>query len=957
MRLIFVFFLALPTILTAQVSDDFSDGDFLNNPQWNGSVAKFEVTSSGKLHLNAPAEASEAWLFTSSNAIENSSWEIDAEMLFDPSSANYFRFYLAADASDPVLIRNGYFVMAGGTEDEVSLYRLTNGNASKIIDGMNGRLSLSSVRISIRVVHAGNSRWELGVNLGNGWIDEGQVDDAATVTPLYCGVYCKYSATRSTLFYFDNILVTGQPITDVIPPTIIAHEVQGGDRIKLLFSEPLKDETLQPHFFEVLPGSYVPEKCNYFEEGENRGVYLIFNPRLPDIPNGSLSITSLADRAGNVMKDSVVAFSYERIKLVEWKVNGSSALQLRFSKPLLHSSVVATSFTLTPGHLQPSTIVWKGSSELLLQFDSPFVDETSYSLQITGVSDEFGEQCLTNQLSFVWYIPKRFDLVFSELMIDPEPPQGLPADEYIEVFNRSNYDISLEGFSLSVNSKSVSIGNQVIGPGEFRVLISDKSVSRWLTNPYIVPVKGLSVLTNESGELVLFSPSNTVMDALRYNKTWKESSFKDDGGWSFERMDMNNQSGFFSNWGFTLNHEGGTPGMANSISRLNPDYQKPVIRFVEMPNDSTVWIHFSEEIRNLEELNRDDFSTHQPELYVDSLAHDPIFCSRLLLRFNKPFPQYPLTTLVPNVAFADFAGNALAPYFPLTVGGSSDVQTGDLGINELMFNPISGGADFIEVYNRSQKVLRLCDLFIASVTSDGLPEKLYAASIHRIPILPGTHWVITPNAGIVEQLHLPAAPWLISETSGFPSMPDDAGRVALTNSKGIVIDRVDYDQKWHFSLLSTREGVSLERINPWGPSQSSQNWHSAASTNGYATPTAQNSQFREGKKHERDWFVLEPKLFTPDSDGTDDLLMINLYPQEVGSVATIRVFDSSGNPIRTVANNALIATNSMFTWDGTNEIGQKVNHGIYVVWVRIFDASGKVKEQKKVCVLGAKAAG
>jgi len=50
MRLIFVFFLVLPSILTAQVSDDFNDGDFLYNPQWIGSTGKFEVTATGRLH-------------------------------------------------------------------------------------------------------------------------------------------------------------------------------------------------------------------------------------------------------------------------------------------------------------------------------------------------------------------------------------------------------------------------------------------------------------------------------------------------------------------------------------------------------------------------------------------------------------------------------------------------------------------------------------------------------------------------------------------------------------------------------------------------------------------------------------------------------------------------------------------------------------------------------------------
>jgi hypothetical protein len=216
---------------------------------------------------------------------------------------------------------------------------------------------------------------------------------------------------------------------------------------------------------------------------------------------------------------------------------------------------------------------------------------------------------------------------------------------------------------------------------------------------------------------------------------------------------------------------------------------------------------------------------------------------------------------------------------------------------------------------------------------------------------------LVPNAIILEKFHQLRAPWIVSETSGFPSMPDDFGRIAITNSKGTVIDRVDYDQNWHFSLLSSQDGVSLERIHPDGPSQSSQNWHSAAYTSQFATPTAINSQYRESSKPENNWFALEPKLFTPDGDGSDDVLLIKLSPEEVGAVATIKVFEPSGNLIRTISNNVLIAANTMFTWDGTNENGQKMTPGIYVIWVRVFSSSGNVMEQKKVCVLGVKAVG
>ena len=64
------------------------------------------------------------------------------------------------------------------------------------------------------------------------------------------------------------------------------------------------------------------------------------------------------------------------------------------------------------------------------------------------------------------------------------------------------------------------------------------------------------------------------------------------------------------------------------------------------------------------------------------------------------------------------------------------------------------------------------------------------------------------------------------------------------NFQGIVVDEVKYKDDWHFQLIDNAEGVALERIDPGKPGQDPDNWHSAASTAGYGTPTYKNSQFK-----------------------------------------------------------------------------------------------------------------
>ncbi len=69
-------------------------------------------------------------------------------------------------------------------------------------------------------------------------------------------------------------------------------------------------------------------------------------------------------------------------------------------------------------------------------------------------------------------------------------------------------------------------------------------------------------------------------------------------------------------------------------------------------------------------------------------------------------------------------------------------------------------------------------------------------------------------------------------------------RCNYLNAQGNIIDELVYNEKWHFKLIDNDEGVALERIDYNAPTQQQDNWHSAASSVGYGTPTYKNSQYK-----------------------------------------------------------------------------------------------------------------
>jgi len=189
--------------------------------------------------------------------------------------------------------------------------------------------------------------------------------------------------------------------------------------------------------------------------------------------------------------------------------------------------------------------------------------------------------------------------------------------------------------------------------------------------------------------------------------------------------------------------------------------------------------------------------------------------------------------------------------------------------------------------------------------------------------------------------------------AGLPSYNNDQGVVLLATKGFLNIDRMEYLETMHYPLLTSFDGVSLERIHFDRPSNDAGNWHSAAENVGFATPSYQNSQFNV-RIETTDEITIDPEIFSPDSDGKDDVL--NIYYQfETGAKnCTINIYDSRGRPVRALVNNEFIGAAGQFSWDGLNDDHQKAAIGIYVIFVEVFDTEGNKTHYKKSAVLGTR---
>lgn len=136
LKILVVVICFFPVTVFSQLNDDFSDGNFSDDPPWIGSLDKFQINSSNQLQLVSD-EAGIAYLSTENNLINDIEWHFWVKLSFSPSGNNNARIYLVSDNSDMTSGFNGYFLQLGeaGSGDAIELFRQ---NGSEIISVCRG---------------------------------------------------------------------------------------------------------------------------------------------------------------------------------------------------------------------------------------------------------------------------------------------------------------------------------------------------------------------------------------------------------------------------------------------------------------------------------------------------------------------------------------------------------------------------------------------------------------------------------------------------------------------------------------------------------------------------------------------------------------------------------------------------------------------------------------------------
>ena len=296
-------------------------------------------------------------------------------------------------------------------------------------------------------------------------------------------------------------------------------------------------------------------------------------------------------------------------------------------------------------------------------------------------------------------------ILINEIMYSPI--NGEP--EWVEIFNNSNDSINLKNWSVTdvfTTPATAKISNDVyLQAKSFLVLSKDTTLQFYHR---VIPSKvvklNLPNLNNDIDGVVLKDNRGLTIDSVKYFSDWGGT-----GGKTLERISLSASSNLSGNWGSSTDIELSTPGRINSITPKQFDLSIAEISFTpRFPvNGENVFVNAK--VKNNGSSSASNFSI---EFYIDTDSNQIV--DQLLSRIDgltlgsADSSTFTSTVSINNlnskiltgvkIIFANdedtlnnYAEKSVEPGFPEK----------SIIINEVMYAPINGEPEWIELVNIS----------------------------------------------------------------------------------------------------------------------------------------------------------------------------------------------------------------------------------------------------------------
>jgi hypothetical protein len=537
-------------------------------------------------------------------------------------------------------------------------------------------------------------------------------------------------------------------------------------------------------------------------------------------------------------------------------------------------------------------------------------------------------------------------VIVTEIMYNPQ--NDMP--EWIEFYNRSTSPVSIVGWKISDNGTTkTTITNSavVIQPQSYFVVAADSVFMTYYSISVPLFIARFSTLNNTTPDaVVLFDNQNRLMDSVYYKQSWGGSN-----GQSLQRFDIFGSSTDSANWRTALP----SPGGENIVARKDFDVAVKSISSVKNANGTRLQATIintgrqtanSVIVKMYYDANNDSVAQQHELIYsTNASSIVPLDSSTVQYDWIHSLQgrhiviisiDYPLDERLSNNTALHTVVNGFVPQ--------------SLVINEIMYEPLSGNTEFVELLNRSSDTIDVADWKLMDQPASSGNRTIVTLSKQKKNVPPNSYLIVAGDSSVFTQFPLLAEKFVVINNS--LSLNNSGEDLVLIDLTGAQIDSVRYSPSWHLKNVTTA-GRSLERINPNTPSNDQRNWSSSVAKSG-ASPAQTNSIYIASVAP-GSGMILTPNPFSPDNDGFEDFLSINYSLPTNSATIRIRIYDVTGRLVRRLAQNEPSPSNGSIVWNGLDDDGRRVRIGMYIILFEAFDNfGGTVKTMKDVAVVARK---
>ena len=267
---------------------------------------------------------------------------------------------------------------------------------------------------------------------------------------------------------------------------------------------------------------------------------------------------------------------------------------------------------------------------------------------------------------------------------------------------------------------------------------------------------------------------------------------------------------------------------------------------------------------------------------------------------------------------------------------------GSIVLNEIMYSPAPGEPEWVEIVNRSGNPIQLSGWTF----EDSRNQVVFCDD--TLFLQPDSFAVIVSDSSMFREL------WTdvecpVLQPSSWPTLNNStqqgeewADQLILRDITGQATDYVPYDDDWGGAA-----GISLEKLNPDLNGYDSASWSGCMSG---GTPGKENSCTSGSAGGE--FLEFRPNPFSPDGDGRDDLLTIEMNFDSPENEVTLEIYNVQGRLILKLLNREICGSSRVITWDGTGENGRRLVIGRYIIFLGSrATATGEFREACEVVIL------